>query len=69
LLVEYQSRHASLSHDAIAELLHGVFGDDVESFKRLITNMVDAGSRYRNLEKSIGLGAALVLGTELSETT
>jgi len=71
LLVEYQSQHARLSHEAIAHQLwqSGIFRSDIEHFKRTISKMIDAGSRYRNLEKHIGMGAALGLGTDVAETT
>ncbi|KAK4996035.1 hypothetical protein LTR66_004260 [Elasticomyces elasticus] len=35
----------------------------------MISKMIDAGSRYRNLEKHMGMGAALGLGTDVAETT
>ena len=34
----------------------------------MIDHMIDAGSRYMNLEKALGLGASLVLGNHYSET-
>jgi hypothetical protein len=33
-----------------------------------VKEMVDAGSRYKNIEKTLGKGAIFVLGTEIAET-
>jgi hypothetical protein len=39
-----------------------------EEVHTTLAAMIDAGYRYQNLEKSIGMGIALVLGRKLSET-
>ena len=39
-----------------------------EEVRDTLEAMIDAGYRYQNLENTIGMGVALVLGTKLSET-
>jgi hypothetical protein len=31
--------------------------------------MIDAGHRYKNIEKALGAGSILVLGKDIAETT
>jgi hypothetical protein len=33
-----------------------------------VKEMIDAGSRYKNIENTLGKGAIFVLGTEIAET-
>lgn len=40
----------------------------LEDLADTIEYMISAGSRYNNLEKALGVGAALVLGNEFAET-
>lgn len=42
--------------------------DDPGLILKTIELMVEAGSRYKNLEKSLGQGAIFVLGCKTSET-
>lgn len=41
---------------------------DAEKLGDTLSDMDDRGSRYLGLEKALGTGAALVLGTSLSES-
>jgi hypothetical protein len=43
------------------------FKNEQEASKAL-EEMLDKGSRYKNIEKHIGAGAAFALGTKLAET-
>lgn len=40
----------------------------IEATQKTLQNMDDYGARYVHWEQSLGLGAALVLGTELPES-
>ena len=44
------------------------FYPEPADIKEKIDDMVNAGSRYINIEKRLGLGAALVLGTNVPES-
>lgn len=35
---------------------------------KTVKEMLDAGSRYVNLEKSLGIGVVFILGKDLAET-
>lgn len=42
---------------------------EMPKIQHTIDHMIDWGSRYLNLERVLGPGAVLVLGTEVAETT
>jgi chemotaxis receptor (MCP) glutamine deamidase CheD len=68
--LELQARHRGLSAEGTAEILHALDAanyqcDQVEA---VVKEMLDAGSRYKNLEKALGEGVLFVLGQEISET-
>lgn len=70
LLAEYRSRHPSSSSDIITEVFDAfrLIHIDKVTVKKTITNMVQQGSYYRSLEKALGSGSTLALGTTISET-
>ena len=52
-------------------MLHeiGLLSYDSNELKDTIQEMIAAGSRYRNIEKELGLGIVFVLGTEVPESS
>lgn len=71
LLVEFRSKYPHALEEESAAVLHHSwsFQYTLEELSKKVHWMVDAGSRYMNIEKSLGPGAFLVLGKEMSETT
>ena len=54
--------------DIAASLYLQVPNLGVDQLRRELEAMIDAGSRYRNIDHELGSGASLVLGTSLPET-
>jgi len=52
-------------------MLHqsGLFGSNFEDTRDTVNHMIDAGSRYKNIERVLGVGVILALGKDISETT
>lgn len=46
-----------------------IFDLDLTKIEATIKKMTDEGSRYKNLESALGLGATLVLGTKYKDST
>lgn len=70
MLVEFRERIGIQGLDDTASFLHryaGVGRDLVEA-KCLLKTMVDAGSRYKQLEVALGKGVCMVLPTNIGET-
>ena len=70
LLVEFRSRFGYPSDEDTAQTIInlGLFHGDLSRLKQEIAEMINAGTRYKNLEKSLGMGASLVLGVNISES-
>ena len=70
MLCEIRTEFPHPSDDQTASVLFhmGSFGYELDDLKDKINDMVAAGSRYRNLEKELGLGVTFALGTEISES-
>jgi len=72
VLLEHQNDYETPSWQETATTL-----SQLDAFKLIdpmqiqvkITEMIDAGSRYRNLEQHLGIGVSLVLGMDPTETT
>lgn len=45
-----------------------IFDKELEDIETIVSDMINAGSRYKNLEQSLNPGFTLVLGTDVSET-
>lgn len=70
LLVELQHHHVGISTRETAQILNKLDAasyrsDHVES---TVKDMLDAGSRYKNLERALGEGALFLLGKDLAES-
>ena len=70
VLLEYRDRNSIPAiEETVASLCQlGEFGTDPHEIKGRIDEMLHSGSRYRNLEKHLGYGAVLALGSETPET-
>lgn len=71
LLLELRKEFKVPSDGETATLLYnaGFSSDDVDKLEEKVQEMVAVGSRYKNLEKEIGLGVAFVLGTSIPESS
>jgi len=71
LLREFQARHrqASLDNPAMVTCLSNLSACTPQEVGCTISHMVDVGSRYKNLEKSLGVGVALVVGCQIADST
>ena len=71
LFVEYRSKHQHLSSDAIANIIctSNLPGVDFQHCKGAVSKMTTFGSYYRNMERTLGKGVTLALGTNVAETT
>lgn len=70
LLVEFRTKNNVTSVEDTATMLydqHHLF-PSLAIAKEGLAAMIDAGHRYKNLERSIGIGAPFVLGTTLAES-
>lgn len=45
-----------------------LFGSNFEVTRDTVNHMIDAGSRYKNIEKALGVGVILALGKDISES-
>jgi len=70
LLVELQALKRGISAAKTAEILHRLDATNYkyDQVEETVKEMLDAGSRYKNLEKSLGLGIVFVLGKDLAES-
>lgn len=71
VLAKYRSRYQSIPVDSIAEAINEsrLLNIKPASVPGKIATMLSRGSYYRSLENALGVGATLVLGTEIAETT
>ncbi|KAF2170532.1 hypothetical protein M409DRAFT_19352 [Zasmidium cellare ATCC 36951] len=68
-LQDHAPRGISASDTARALCSYGLFNQTTpEKVESTMKDMVNWGHRYKNLEKTLGKGICLVLGTQLSET-
>ena len=70
LLVEFRRRFGCVSdeHTATTIIQLGNFGCDNAEIQKEIANMMNCGTRYINLDSSLGIGASLFLGNEVPES-
>jgi len=54
--------------DRITLCSPGLFEHDIRDIAQTVETMIDAGSRFKNMETRLGEGVALVLGTTMSES-
>lgn len=70
LFVQWRSKNGDRSVSDIAAAVLPIWQATyrMEEIVNEIQTMIDAGSRYRNIEKQIGTAATFVMGTALSES-
>ena len=71
LLVAFRESQSCSSIEETAATLYPLLpcqGTQQDLLEQL-HHMDDAGHRYKNIEKSLGTGSCLVLGTDIAETT
>lgn len=71
LLVELTNRDIGLSREEnIIMILQqsGRFGRNHDDIKNLVNGMLDAGSRFKNMEQAVHMGIALVLGKDIPDS-
>jgi hypothetical protein len=70
LLVEFREWLGKPDVGATATFLHrvGGFGKDLEDASKILDTMLDRGSRYKQLEGSLGVGVLFILPTNIGET-
>ena len=71
LLIEFRKLHDCSPVEETVFVLHqsGLVRHSLEKLSETMKTMIDDGSRYRNIEKVLGVGSALLLGNEISETS
>lgn len=71
LLLKFQSEYEHPTEQQTATTLYKFWPHQhsVVQLSQKVATMVSAGSYYKNIEQSLGIGAALVLGKDLPETT
>ena len=71
LLAEYRTQNASMSSGEIADCLGRCHPLRINgaSIEKEIARMIERGSYYRSLERALGVGVTLALGTQIAETT
>lgn len=47
---------------------HAEFGRDIEEATNVLKDMIDAGSKYKQLEAALGAGVCLFLPTNIGES-
>ncbi len=65
LLVEPQIREEKINFRGTSESFDGITIEDVV---KTAQEMEDAGSRYKNLERVLGMGIVFLLGKDIPET-
>lgn len=70
LLVELRARENISSVEGVATFLHSSWSTQYSlcDLGNVVRSMIEAGHRYRNIEKVLGQGSILVLGTSIKET-
>ena len=71
LLVEFRALYGSTTPAAdIALILYhaGTVRHSLEELTTTMDSMIDAGSRYKNIERVLGPGSTLLLGQNVKET-
>jgi hypothetical protein len=70
LLYELRCRNVCPSVKDTASILHPVWSSryKFEDFMGFVNSMFNAGSHYKNIEKTLGPGTWLVLGKVIPET-
>lgn len=71
MLVEFRSTYGSTPERNTAAILHPAWANlyTVDKLARKVKAMISAGSYYKNIEKTLGIGSVLVLGRDSPETT
>lgn len=70
LLVELRARKKISSVEGVATFLLSSWSTQysLHELEIVVKSMIDDGYRYRNIEKVLGRGSILVLGTSIKET-
>ena len=70
LLVKLRKCYACCSVEKTAIGLHrsGLFQRNLKHFRDTLASMIDAGYRYQNIEKALGVGSTIVLGKDEAES-
>ena len=70
MLVELREWWGISDIEATASFLHFTagFGQDLKEAMSILSTMLDHGSRYKQLEKQLGVGVLFVLPTNIGET-
>ena len=70
LLVEFRAQYCSTPVTEIASILHraGTVRHSLDELTNTMNSMIDSGSRYKNIERVLGLGSTLLLGQDVKET-
>ena len=70
LLLELQGCNWGLSAEGTARILHDLDAANYQyhQVETVVKEMLEAGSRYKNLEKALGKGVLFVLGQDISES-
>ena len=70
LLVEFQKRLGCVSDEETANTIIqlGNFNRNNEEVQKEIANMINCGTRYINLESSLGIGSCLIPGNHVAES-
>lgn len=69
--MDFQKAYGSSPIEEIAGDLHPFWSryHDIKELISTVTLMIDAGSRYKNIDRVLGKGSYLVLGKDFAETT
>lgn len=69
-MLELQGHNWGLSAEGTARILHDLDAENYQyhQVETVVKEMLDAGSRYKNLENALGKGVLFVLGQEISES-
>jgi len=71
VLVEFRSKHNCPSEQETADSIEqsGIFQHNSTKLRSIINDMMNAGSKYRSIEKALVPGICLVLGKGMAEDT
>lgn len=70
LLIEWRAKNGVISTDETAKILTQLDAASYQSelVEGTVREMLDAGSRYKNLELALGDGVLFVLGKDIAES-
>ena len=70
LLVEFRAQYGSTPVAKTASILYqaGTVRHSLEELADTMNAMIDAGSRYKNIERVLGAGSTLLLGQDVKES-